>query len=79
MSNQPNVTPETEAVAPLKRVFKVGTNRIVEDAATSKLTNEQVRKLLAAQYPEVANATIRETTSGDTRIIEYLQQPGRKG
>jgi len=79
MSNQPNVSPETEVAAPLKRVFKVGANRIVEDAATSKLTNEQVRKLLAAQYPEVANATIRETTSGDTRIIEYLQQPGRKG
>jgi len=79
MSNQPNVTPETEAATPLKRVFKVGANRIVEDAATSKLTNEQVRKLLAAQYPEVANATIRETVNSDTRIIEYLQQPGRKG
>ena len=79
MSNQPNATPAQSDTTPLKRVFKVGANRIVEDAATSKLTNEQVRKLLAAQYPEVANATIRETTSGDTRIIEYLQQPGRKG
>jgi len=79
MSNQPNqVTPEADAT-PLKRVFKIGTNRIVEDAATAKLSNEQVRNLLKAQYPEVANATIRETASGDARIIEYLPVPGRKG
>lgn len=79
MSDQPNeITPPAEA-APLKRVFKVGTNRIVEDGATAKLTNEQVRNLLKGQYPEVANATIRETVSGDTRLIEYLPQPGRKG
>lgn len=74
MTNQPT----TNAV-PLKRVFKIGNNRIAEDAATAKLTNEQVRNLLKGQYPEVANATIRETTSGDTRIVEYLPQPGRKG
>ncbi len=72
---QPDATP----TAPLKRVFKIGANRIVEDAATAKLSNEQVRKLLAAQYPEVANATIRETENGDTRTIEYLPVPGRKG
>ena len=79
MFDKPNqITPETNA-APLKRVFKVGTNRIVEDTATAKLTNEQVRTLLKAQYPEVANATIRETVSGDTRIIEYLPVAGRKG
>jgi len=79
MSNQPNqVTPEVDA-APLKRVFKIGTNRIVEDAATTKLSNEQMRNLLKAQYPEIANATIRETVSGDARIIEYLPVPGKKG
>lgn len=76
MTDQPNPTP-TET--PLKRVFKIGTNRIAEDAATAKLTNEQIRNLLKGQYPEVANATIRETVSGDTRMIEYLPQPGRKG
>ena len=63
----------------LKRVFKIGTNRIVEDAATAKLNNEQIRNLLKRQYPEIANATIRETTSGELRIVEYLPQPGRKG
>ncbi len=79
MSNQPNPTPQDADAAPLKRVFKVGTNRIVEDAATANLSNEQVRNLLKAQYPEVANATIRETVSGDARIVEYLPVPGRKG
>lgn len=79
MSDQPNVTTPPAESAPLKRVFKVGANRIVEDAATAKLTNEQVRNLLKGQYPEVANATIRETVSGDTRTVEYLPQPGRKG
>lgn len=72
MSDQTNA-PQT------RRVFKVGNNRVAEDAATAKLTNEQVRNLLKGQYPEVANATIRETVNGDTRIIEYLPQPGRKG
>ncbi len=43
------------------------------------ITNEQVRNLLKMQYPEVANATIRETVNGDTRIVEFLPQPGRKG
>ena len=67
--------PET----PLKRVFQIGANRITEDEGTSQLSNEQVRKLLAAQYPEVANATIRETVSGGVRTVSYLAQPGRKG
>jgi hypothetical protein len=62
-----------------RRVFKVGNNRIVEDDATAKLTNEQIRNLLKGQYPEVANATIRETVNSDARIVEYLPQPGRKG
>lgn len=79
MSNQPNVTPEAENAAPLKRVFKIGTNRIAEGTGTAKLTNEQIRKLLAAQYPEVANATIRETVSGDTRVIDFIAVAGRKG
>jgi len=79
MPNQPNqVTPEADA-APLKRVFKIGTNRIVEGTATAQLSNEQVRNLLKAQYPEIANATIRESADGETRLIEFLPQPGRKG
>lgn len=65
--------------APVKRIFKIGNNRIAEDAATAKLTSEQIRQLLRTQYPEIANATIRETVNGDTTIVEYLPQPGRKG
>jgi hypothetical protein len=65
------------------RVFKIGAQRIVEDNSTSTLTNEQVRDLLKASYPEVANATIRERTettdSGLIRVVDFLQQPARKG
>ena len=69
--------PETTETKP--RVFKIGTNRIVEGAETAQLNNEQVRVLLKTQYPEVANATIRETESDGVRVIEFLPQPGRKG
>ena len=69
--------PETTETKP--RVFKIGTNRIVEGAETAQLNNEQVRALLKTQYPEVANATIRETDSDGVRVIEFLPQPGRKG
>ena len=43
------------------------------------LSNEEVRSILKATYPEVANATIRETTADGQRIVEFLPQPGRKG
>ncbi|MEO8391552.1 MAG: hypothetical protein ABI700_01035 [Chloroflexota bacterium] len=63
----------------LPRVFKTGTVRIVEDASLQGLSNEEVRNLLKVTYPEVANATIRETISEGQRIVEFLPQPGRKG
>lgn len=61
------------------RVFKTGTVRIVEDDSMRGLSNEEVRSILKATYPEVANATIRETTADGQRIVEFLPQPGRKG
>ncbi len=76
LENQTN-----QPAAPLTRVFKIGVNRVVEDEATAQMTNEQVRELLKATYPEVANATIRERTDSESglHIIEFLPQPGRKG
>lgn len=61
------------------RIFKTGTVRIVEDDSMHGLSNEEVRGILKVTYPEVANATIRETTSDGQRIVEFLPQPGRKG
>ena len=63
----------------LPRVFKTGTVRIVEDESMHGLSNEEVRNVLKATYPEVANATVRETTSDGQQIVEFLPQPGRKG
>ena len=73
--------PTTQPAAPLTRVFKIGASRVVEDEATAQLSTEQVRELLKATYPEVANATIRERTDAEAglHIVEFLPQPGRKG
>jgi hypothetical protein len=62
-----------------RRVFKIGSVRIVEDASMQHLTNEQVQKLLQSTYPEATNATLRVTTEGDTTLVEFLPKPGRKG
>jgi hypothetical protein len=62
------------------RIFKIGTTRITEDPSMAHLTPDQVRALLQHQFPEVANATVRETTLDDgTKLVEYLVVPGRKG
>lgn len=63
-----------------QRIFKIGAARIVADDSMAALTNEQVRDLLKPTYPEVANATIRETTLDDgTQLVEWLPVAGRKG
>jgi PRTRC genetic system protein C len=44
------------------------------------INNEAVRSLLKANYPEIANATIREVTTEEGQtVVEFLPQPGRKG
>ena len=78
MSNQPNASAQSEA-QPTRRVFQIGANRIAEDSTTAQLNSEQIRQLLKSQYPEIANATIRETVSGDIRTISFTPVPGRKG
>jgi len=75
-----NITPEASAQAPKPRVFKIGANRIVEDASTVGLDKEAIRSFLKAGYPEVANALIREHTLEDgTLVLDFMPQPGRKG
>ncbi|MEP7287898.1 MAG: hypothetical protein ABI947_19275 [Chloroflexota bacterium] len=69
----------TTAAQPSHVIFKIGANRIVADEATAKLSPEQARTFLKATYPEVVNATVRERIEGDTKIVEFLPQPGRKG
>ena len=62
------------------RIFKIGATTIVEDASMSGLSAEEIRRILQRAYPEVAHATIRETTLEDgTLAIHYLPKPGRKG
>ncbi len=63
------------------RVFKIGATRIVADAShvPPESTNRS-RDLLKTTYPEIAHATLRETTLEDgTQVLEWAAIPGRKG
>lgn len=63
----------------MNRIFKIGNDRILDDASTQHLGVEEVRDRLKHSYPEVAHATIRETESDGVRMVEFLPQAGRKG
>ena len=63
-----------------RRIFKTGSTIISESPELHGLDNESIRNLLKHSYPEVANATIRETPQTDgTLLVEFLPVPGRKG
>ena len=65
---------------PQSRVFKIGATRITASPEMAALSNEEVRRILQVNYPEVANATIRETTLDDgTQLVEWIPVAGRKG
>lgn len=64
---------------PAQRVFKIGSVRIPENDTTSGKTVDQVKALLKAAYPEVANATVREHTADGVQLVEFLPRPGTKG
>lgn len=61
------------------RIFKIGSDQIVDNDDTINLSIEECQEDLAQQYPEVRNATIRERTEGENQIIEFIPKPGRKG
>ena len=63
----------------MARIFKIGTTKIAEDESMVGLSLDEVREQLKIAYPEVAEATVRERTEGETTFIEFLPRPGRKG
>ena len=69
-----------EATEAPRRIFKTGSTIISEAPEMRELSNDAVKNLLKHSYPEVANATIRETQQNDgTLLVEFLPVPGRKG
>lgn len=80
-NDEPNTTTTAAETAEApRRIFKTGSTLIAEASAMRELDNEALRSLLKHSYPEVANATIRETSQTDGSIlVEFLPQPGRKG
>ena len=76
-------TPTAEAAAAeatkQPRIFKIGSDTIVEDASMAGLSVADVQKRLAFQYPEAANATTRTgRNAAGQEVIEFLPQAGRK-
>lgn len=65
---------------PQPRIFKIGTTTIVEDESLAGKSLDEVKIILQRTYPEVAHATVRETTLEDgTAAIIFGSVPGRKG
>ena len=76
-------TPAAEAATAeatkMPRIFKIGSDTIVEDASMAGLSVADVQKRLAFQYPEAANATTRTgRNAAGQEVIEFLPQAGRK-
>lgn len=70
----------TEQTNSHPRIFKIGATHIVEDASLAGRDLDAVKDILKHSYPEVANATVRETDLDDgTRLVEFLPVAGRKG
>jgi len=62
------------------RIFKIGTTTIVEDESMTGKSVEEIKQILQRSYPEVAHATVRETTLDDgTQVIHYVPIAGKKG
>lgn len=76
---QEATAPPTVEVVRNAREFHISGNVVKESAATEGMSNDDARKVLQTMYPEVANATIRETNKDGVVIVEFLPQPGRKG
>ena len=68
-----------DAETPKSRIFRIGSDTIVEDASMAGLSVADVQKRLAFQYPEAANATTRTgRNAAGQEVIEFLPQAGRK-
>ena len=72
------MTEQTNNTQP--RIFKIGTNTIMEDASMSGLDLDAVKQILQRTYPEVAHATVREVTLEDgSTCYHFIPVAGKKG
>ncbi len=65
----------------MTRIFKIGTTTITEDDSLRDLGIDEIREHLKASFPEVSNATVRETVDEENGItyVSFMAAPGRKG
>jgi hypothetical protein len=72
------MTEQTPNIPP--RIFNIGTTTIVEDESMTCKSLEEIKIILQRTYPEVAHATVRETTLEDgSTCYHFISRPGRKG
>lgn len=87
-NDEPQATNETPAEAnaeqvavdtPTKRVFVIGSTKIVEDASMVGKSIDDIKALLETSYPEVKTATVAEKVENGTTYVQFSPKPGRKG
>ncbi len=61
----------------MARIFIVSDKEIPDP--DPDMTIEQVRENFATFFPEVHNATAKESKRGDDTIIDFVRQVGTKG
>lgn len=63
----------------LPRVFQIGSVTIHEDDSLRELSLDEIKTILAHQYPQVLNATHLETTEHGRQVIAFTPRAGTKG
>jgi hypothetical protein len=63
----------------MTRIFKIGSTKIVEDESMQGRSIDEVRDILSLNFPEVAQATVRQQEVDGVTYTEFLPKPGTKG
>jgi len=72
--------PETELnTEQPKRIFKIGSITIHEDESLGSLSIDDVKKVLAHQYPQVLNSTHLSKIANGVETITFSTRAGSKG
>jgi hypothetical protein len=62
----------------MKYIIEVEGQKLPVDEETGK-SDEDIKAMLEAYYPDVKNAKITRTTAGDVTTIAVVKQAGKKG
>jgi hypothetical protein len=60
-------------------IVRINNKRVALDDSLQTASVEAIKENLQIQYPEIQNAMMRVRTEGETRIVEFVPQAGKKG